>query len=616
MKHIFTTILAFASILLLSSCNNGKKDIELPKVTTLAVQTVSSSTAVLRGSTTGGTANMLCRGVCFSESDIFSFKDSPCVSTDAGEGEFAIKTYELKPVNTYHMKAFAVMKDGTIVYGEEMDFSTSDFTLPSVKVDGVTDIFATEATLNGSLIDEGDYEVSSLGFVYAAQGGYETLELGQAGVSSTTAKSTDGSFSATIADLKTNTKYDVRAFANCEQGTGYSDVTTFSTPDVKPVIFADIEVTENEYTALSIKSAITDKQGSTVKSFGFVWSKTEKLPSLANATRVDLSVESDMSYSFEGVRAGSVYYVRAFAQTNEIGNCYGALCRIKVKTYNCNDGMIKIIPNNPVFVGWLGDYDNTSLPAKYKGAHDGDFLVNQSVNRNSTPTPSEATLKPYCIAKYEVTNRDFVSFLNYYGSATVLESGNLGRPILFDAYTDISYDGTEWTCPEERLDWPVVGVTFFGATAFCEFFGGYLPNEAQWENAARGNYYSDDPSKPMYRYSGSDNLNEIAIWASTSTCGGQHCEEVGKMKPNQLGIYDMSGNAQEMTSSGWGNYSAIYKDISWTSKNQITLRGGRAQRGVANTFQNCTRDALDVTNAVSYSNFIGFRFACDPDDED
>jgi formylglycine-generating enzyme required for sulfatase activity len=78
----------------------------------------------------------------------------------------------------------------------------------------------------------------------------------------------------------------------------------------------------------------------------------------------------------------------------------------------------------------------------------------------------------------------------------------------------------------------------------------------------------------------------------------------------------MSGNAQEMTSSWWGNYSAIYKELEMGSSKQIVLRGGRAQRGVASTFQNCTRDAYGITSPVSYSNFIGFRFACDPIDED
>ena len=124
-KRIF---IAFSLIgLVLSSCQTEDELGGLPVVETLPVKIATSSTAVLRGSTTGGTLNMLCRGVCFSTSDVFTFRDSPCVSTDAGEGEFSVRTYELKPMTEYNMKAFAVMKDGTIVYGKEMKFSTTDF---------------------------------------------------------------------------------------------------------------------------------------------------------------------------------------------------------------------------------------------------------------------------------------------------------------------------------------------------------------------------------------------------------------------------------------------------------------------------------------------------------
>ncbi len=616
MKQILNTILAAAALLALYSCGEENSNGGLPTVTTLEVQKVSSSTAVLRGSTRGGVDNMICRGVCFSESEIFSFKDSPCVSTDAGEGEFEIRTYELKSLTKYHIKAFAVMNDGEIVYGEALEFSTTDFSLPSVSIDPVSGINATEATFSGALVDEGDCEVSSFGFVYAPKGSYSALEIGQSGVISVMAETEDGeSFSYTSTELAVNTTYDIRAFANCEQGTGYSEVISFSTPDVKPVLFDAITVTENDYTALSIKSAITDAQGSTVTAFGFVWSTEEKSPSLGNSTRVDLTDQNDMAYSFENVHAGTVYYIRAFAQTNEIGNCYSSVLKVRVKTYDCNGGMITISPKNPVYIGWLGDYEQPSMPAKYLGAHDGDFIVNQSVNRSSSPVPSEANVKPFCIAKYEVTNRDFLEWLNFSKSTgTIAEGSFQGRAIFFSGYSDITYDGTKWVCDENYLDCPVVGVTFFGASAFCEFFGGYLPNEAQWEIAARGNYYSDDPAAPMFRYSGSDTLEDVAVCSTKGSVA--HCQPVGSKKPNQLGIYDMSGNAQEMTRSGWGNYSATYTDVAWSSKNQITVRGGRAQRGVANTFQNCTRDALDILNPQAYSNYIGFRFACDPQDED
>ena len=117
----------------------------------------------------------------------------------------------------------------------------------------------------------------------------------------------------------------------------------------------------------------------------------------------------------------------------------------------------------------------------------------------------------------------------------------------------------------------------------------------------------------MYTYSGSDTITDVAV----CSVGGSvtHVKPVGTKLPNQLGIYDMTGNAQEMTSSWYANYAATYREVASNNNNQITIRGGRAQRGVLNTFQNCSRDALTVTAAQSYSNYIGFRFACNPTDE-
>ena len=599
-----------AALALFSSCTE-EEDTGLPTVVTLPVQAATSSTAVLRGSTSGGTANMLCRGVCFSSSDVFSFSDSPCVSTDAGEGEFAVRTYELIPMHEYYMKAFAVMKDGTIVYGEQMSFSTTDFQLPTVVADAPSDIYATEATLNGHVVEEGDYPVTTKGFVYTSDASAK-LEIGETGVQSVLGTSSETGFSATIGELAIGGTYRVKAYAMTENGAGYSDEITFSTLDIHPVEFAEIQVLENTYSSLSIKSAITNDQGNSITSFGFCWSSSNKMPTVKNSSFKALG--SDFTLSFDDAVPGKLYYVRAYAETSETGTNYGPVKRLRVVTYDCDGGMVKVVPQNPVFIGWLGDYEQPSMPAKYSQAHDGDFQINQSVGRNSTPTPSQATVAPFSIAKYEVTNKWYCEFLNVYGSATVKDGTWQGEAILFDAYTDIRSEGGKWVVDSAYLNCPVVGVSFYGADAFCRFFGGYLPSEAQWEIAARGNVYSNDSKVPMYRFSGSDDLNDIAVWANG--VNRPHVETVGQHNPNQLGIYDMSGNAQEMTSSWWGNYSATYKENAMPAAKQIVLRGGRAQRGVQSSFQNCARDAYAITGTVSYSNYIGFRFACDPVDED
>ena len=586
-------------------------------VETLPVKVATSSTAVLRGSTTGGTLNMLCRGVCFSTSDVFSFKDSPCVSTDAGEGEFAVRTYELKPVTEYNMKAFAVMKDGTIIYGEEMKFSTTDFQLPTVEMGEVTDIYSTEATLNGTLIEEGDYGVTGRGFVYTADAS-AVLEIGESGVYSVLGRVNNNDFSATVSGLEIGQEYRVRAYAMTENGAGYSEEITFSTLDIRPMEFGEIVEVENTYSSLKISTTITDYQDAEVKSFGFCWSTTNPLPTVKNDQSKTLTGAFEMS--FENVKPGQVYYVRAWTEADVIGTSYSEVKKIIVKTYDCDGGMVKVVPASEVWIGWLGDKDDTSMPAKYSEANDGAFVVNMSVNKSTTPTPSKAVnMKPFCIAKYEVTNKWFCEFLNAYGSRFVKSGTWQGKDMIFDGFNDLVQDAEgKWTVDPLYQDCPVVGISWYGAMTFCEFFGGFLPNEAQWEIAARGNVYSNDPSVPMYTYSGSNTVTDVAV-CSVGTAVTR-VQPVGTKSPNQLGLYDMSGNAAEMTSSWYGNYAATYRDLASNNNNQVTVRGGRVQRGDPTVFQNCARDAYSagaptVSNGIEVSRYVGFRFACNPTDE-
>lgn len=122
------------------------------------------------------------------------------------------------------------------------------------------------------------------------------------------------------------------------------------------------------------------------------------------------------------------------------------------------------------------------------------------------------------------------------------------------------------TCKKHN---PVETVSLLNAQEFCRRLSKMtnlkfsLPSEDEWEYAARGGQKSEG-----YIYAGSNDIDEVAWYRDNSE---EKTHPVGLKKPNELGIYDMSGNVWEWTETKGHSYQDGSSDLGGT---YYVRRGG------------------------------------------
>ena len=126
-----------------------------------------------------------------------------------------------------------------------------------------------------------------------------------------------------------------------------------------------------------------------------------------------------------------------------------------------------------------------------------------------------------------------------------------------------------------------------------------LPTEAEWEYAARGGNRSRG-----YKYAGGNVLDNVAWYDSNS---GNKTHDVGQKSPNELGLYDMSGNVCEWCADWYGSYSSN------SQTNPTGASGGsdRVKRGGSwlGSARYCRVSFRDFNSPGSLRGHLGLRLA-------
>ncbi|HEY3309027.1 MAG TPA: formylglycine-generating enzyme family protein [Desulfuromonadaceae bacterium] len=179
----------------------------------------------------------------------------------------------------------------------------------------------------------------------------------------------------------------------------------------------------------------------------------------------------------------------------------------------------------------------------------GCFRMGSATGNYSERPVHDACVSDFFIGKYEVTQGQW-------------------RKIMDNNPSRFSQCGED--CPVEQVSWRNAQ-DFINRLNILTGKKYRLPTEAEWEYACTGGGKEE-------RYCGGNDLDAVA-WHERNSGGRTH--PVGQKKPNNLGIYDMSGNVWEWVQDYWGDYPDIRQQDptgpKWSTNSM--RRGGSWQYG-------------------------------------
>ena len=269
---------------------------------------ITATAALISGrvSSNGG-GTIISKGFCFSIESNPTVDDSKVDGVDEGS-QFKGTIENLTPNTLYYIKSYAENESG-VHYGEEKTFETLSGVI-QIKTLSVSNITALSVECGGRVLSDGGADVIEYGFEYSENYDFSQFEEVKF----------DGyqeNFSSKVENLKNNTVFFIRAYAQNIVGRFYGEKVEFKTKSGIANLKLDDIFNITTISAVT-KVRIIDDGGIEKESFGVCWSENNN-PTIDDS--LTYSNDSDIYTYIKNMSPNKKYYIRAFLK-NEIGASY------------------------------------------------------------------------------------------------------------------------------------------------------------------------------------------------------------------------------------------------------------------------------------------------------